>query len=361
MATNNDPLLGSWEGADFGATVSQHNGVGAHDDVPEQARFLAGVVRLLLRRKAELELSDESESCDIAIFVLKSGEAHKFVPNAVREPMIDNGLTKIVGLVWFTAAPVVSAHFVEFPEASNDDDRFSYVANDLELGSLPALVFDPRPRIPQLRWYPEGLSVPDAVEEKPIEGAVTPEEVFAAIDAMHSQCLVTPTSMPPGFNLWENTLRYWVRKDAEALVQSYLKAGLVMRFPFCTVRHEQPQTPGRSDLEIEQPTGGGVGTITRYAVLELKVLRSFGSTGIAQSAGENNEWIEKGVDQAAAYRRDKGSHWSALCCFDMRNEDDGHDASFSHVVVKADTLDVNLWRWYLYSSSERFRDATINN
>ena len=177
---------------------------------------------------------------------------------------------------------------------------------------------------------------------------------------MYLQCLTTPNSMPPGCNLWRDAIRYWVRKDAEALVQSYLKAGLVMRFPFCTVRHEQPQTAGRSDLEIEQQVRGRVGTITRYAVLELKVLRSFGSTGRIETAKTTNEWIEKGVEQAAAYQRDKGSHWSALCCFDMRNEDNGHDASFSHVVVKAARLDVNLWLWYLYSSNERYRHEPIN-
>ena len=271
--------------------------------------------------------------------------------------MVDNGRTMVVGRLWFTAAAVVSAHYVELPNDTDDDGRFSYVANDLDLGSQPTLIFDPRTVSPLLRWYPEGLSQPDNVELKPLAGDVNPNDVFDAIDLLYQECFVTPISLPQGINLWCEAGRHWPRRDAEALVQSLLKAGLVLRFPHCTVRHEQTQQAGRTDLEIEQSDPLDNTVVRRQAIIELKVLRGFGSKGATVSEAYTREWIQKGVQQAAAYRANKNARWSALCCFDMRVDDAGDTACFTHVIEDATRLEVRLKRWFLYASSEDYRVA----
>ena len=274
--------------------------------------------------------------------------------------MLDNGHTKVVGRLWFTSAAVVSAYSVELPQDSSDDRRFSFVTDELDLGSHPTLIFDPRTVSPQLRWYAAGLSQPDKVELKPLEGDVSPEAVYEAIEQLYQECFVTPSGLPQGVNLWQRADRHWPRVDAEALVQSHLKAGLVMRFPYCKVRHEQPQQAGRTDLEIDQLNPVDRSITTRHAIVELKVLRSFHSSGSNVSDKHTKDWVEEGVRQASAYRTNTSARWSALCCFDMRMDDAGDNACFAHVEELADKLDVFLRRWFLYASSSAYRKATTS-
>ena len=341
MITNNDAYsaLGTWADEDFEGTVLEHSGVGSDVDMPDEVRFVAGVVKLLQRRIAEIEAEAQSDDTDIAIFVLKPKPPDS-VAGAESQPMVGNGLTKLIGRLWFTAAPVASAHYVDLPEDTNDSGRISYVADVLHLGSLPTLIFDPRTQLPELRWYPEGLNDLNNVEVKHLHGDVSPVEVFATIDRLYYQCFVTPGTMAPGGNLWRDSAQSQVRQNAEALVQAQIKAGLATRFPFCTIRHEQPQPSGRTDLEIEQPDPRRRGSVTRFGILELKVLRSFGSTGIAVSATQNQEWIRGGVQQAAAYRNEKHAKWSALCCFDMRTVNPGDYECFAHIRDNATAFDV---------------------
>ena len=352
-------VLGNWAGGDFGSTVSQYGAVGADTDLPEETRFVAGVVQLLQRRMAQLEAQGQTDDDDIAIFVLKPIPPDS-IHNAPREPMFDNGRAMVVGRLWFTAASVVSARYVDLPQDRTDDVRFSYVANQLALGGLPTMIFDPRTAPPQLRWYPEGLGKPDTYELKPLSGNVSPEDVLEAITRLYQNCFVTPDGLPSGVNLWTDASKHRPRKDAEKMVQSLLKAGLVLRFPFCKILHEQPQVEGRTDLEIHQTDPLDRSSVTHHAILELKVLRSFWSTGSTVSHTEINEWIKHGVIQAVAYRASKGSRWSALCCFDMRRDDVGDDSCFDHVRDGAAKSEVELWRWYLYTNAEAYREATIS-
>lgn len=347
--------LGGWSGTDFHTTVSLSRGVGSDTDAPDNARFLRGVAHLVRQRQAEAERRCEEDESDLAIFILH-GSPGGAVEAAESVPMLNNGLTPLTGRLWFTAAAVVSGHCVDLPP-SNDSERLSYVTDTLKYGSEPTVVFDARTSVPQLRWYPEGLQDPDTVEVKAIDGEVTCEDVFDAISVLHKKCLITPTGLPQGVNLWNNASQRWVRRDAEALLQSLLKVGLMFRFPYCTIRHEQPQMTGRTDLEIEYIDPIDHSIVTRYAILELKVLRSFGSTGGSVSPSRTNEHINDGVEQANAYRIDKEARWSALCCFDMRECDSGDESCFEFVKEFAARVSVTLRRWYLYASSEEYQQA----
>ena len=203
MTTDNNPStpLGPWTDEDFEATVAQYGGVIANINFPAEDRFVDAVAKLLLRRKVEADNSGESDDTDIAVFVL---EPHP--PESLRHaewvPMFNNGLTMVTGRLWFTAAAVVSARYVELPPGASDGQRFSYVADELKLGLLPTLIFDPRTASPQLRWYPNGLTEPDKVELKPLGGDVTPDDVFDVIDRLYERCLVTPIGLPTSVNLW---------------------------------------------------------------------------------------------------------------------------------------------------------------
>ena len=352
--------LGSWSDADYESTAQVNRGVGVDAGVPDEIRFVAGVVRVLRNRDAELQQLGETEDSDIAIFVLAPvpSTSHQ---ESTRIPMLDNGLTKVVGGLWFTAAAVVSAHYIPLPSDTSDQIRFSYVVDDLELGTRPTLIFDPRPSVSQLRWYSNGLEEPDNVELKPVYGDVRPIDVFEAIDRIYEDCLITPSGLPRGVNLWQDARNYRPYEHAEALVQSHLKAGLGERFTYCTIRHEQTDVSGRTDLEIEETNRDDPSTVTRHAILELKVLRSFRSTGTTVNESETQRWIEEGVEQTAVYRHEKAARWSALCCFDMRRRDENNEKCFDHVRSTAEKLDVRLKRWFIFASSLEYRNAQTSS
>ena len=348
-------FLGRWADGDFQHTVARNRGVGADADLPDENRFLAGVVQLLRRREAELDRRGESDDADLAIFVLKPTPPDSII-DAVREPMVDNGLARINGRLWFTAAPVISAHYVNLPQ-DTDHSRFQYITDIYNLGAQPTLVYDPRTIQPQLRWYSEGLDRPNNMELKPLDGVVEPCDVFFAIDHAYRQCLITPGGLPRGVNLWEDAGRYIPAKNAEALLQSHLKAGLVMRFPFCTIRHEQAQPAGRTDLEVEQSDPIDRTRVTRHAILELKVLRSYWASGTTVSPYDTKRHLADGVAQATSYRDEKGVSWSAVCCFDMRRNDVGDDACFAHISETAAERSVWLRRWFLFASAAQLRHS----
>ena len=351
--------LGRWADGDFAATVSRHRGTGADADLPDEARFVAGVARLVVQRAAEAARHDEQDNPDIAIFVL-SASPPATAGDTKRVPMVDNGLTTVVGRLWFATPAVISAHYVELPEGADDDAHFSFVEEDLGLGEEPTLVFDSRVTSNRLRWYPDGLARAESVEFPPLDGDVTTEDVFDAIDLLHDQCFVTPSGLPQRVNLWKNPSLHWPREDAEALVQSHLKAGLTLRFPFCRIRHEQTQTAGRTDLEIERINPLDRSSVTYQAILELKVLRSFRHKGATVSDAVTKEAVTEGVRQAASYRKTKEARWSALCCFDMRRSNDGDEACCAHVQESAGADYVALGRWFLYASPAEYRKATAS-
>ena len=97
---------------------------------------------------------------------------------------------------------------------------------------------------------------------------------------------------------------------------------------------------------------------TRLAVIELKVLRSFRFNGRATRAGAIPRWIAKGVGQVVAYRSERRAQLGFLMCFDMRDADTGEQC-FAHVSSLARAHSVCLSRWFVYNSSEAYREAGL--
>jgi hypothetical protein len=272
--------------------------------------------------------------------------------------MLDNAQTSLTGRLWFVNGAAVTGRYVEAEEvrASGDEEMFTFVTDTLKLGATPAIIYDPR--VPsEARYYSRGLREPDNYHPLTLDSTeVTVGRIFEAIEKVHRDCLRTPDAQVMAGKLWHKPEKWLPVKDAEAVVQVNLKAGLVGAFPACTVRHEQTMPEGRVDLEIEESDLLDRAKITRHATLELKVLRSFWYTGTAVSDNETREWISSGVDQAAAYRESKGCRLAALCCFDMRTRDNG-DSCFDTIRAKAQQLSVALRRWFLYAKAEYLREA----
>jgi hypothetical protein len=240
-------------------------------------------------------------------------------------------------------------------DVTGDDEIFHKVIEDLDLGTVPAVVFDPRPSPPLLRYYEKGLAEPDkcnVIEWR--RQTVTVDDAFAVIDRVHSTVLATPGMQSSIGRVWENARRRRPKKDAERIVQVYLQTAFNVAFPAHTIRPEQSSVSGRLDLEIEYSGFLLTREFIRNVIIELKVLREFGSTGISVSQAEVNEWISDGVEQVEAYGKERGAVAVALCCFDMRRSCVGSEC-FVHVKERAESRGVHLRCWHLFASAQDYR------
>jgi len=346
--------LGAWEGDNLQSTALPNAGIGADAGLPPETRFLSNVAKLVRRRKATQ--GAESDPMRPAVFLLASTtRVHNLGGVAKRVPMLDNALEVLSGRLWSVNEGVFSGHYVDLEEL-DDDGLFKLVADELKLGSVPAIIFDPRTTPASVRYYQDGLQSPDTVELLSVTGAkVNLDQIFKVIGQVHRKCLITPEAQARASKLWKDPSKWWASKDAEYVVQSHLRAGLTGAFPTCTVRHEQTDVPGRLDLEIEESEALDRSQVTRFAILELKILRSFGHTGKQYSSQYVLEWVDSGVRQAATYRDERGAKEAALCCFDMRKECTDEEC-FNHVRDLAEKLVVVLRVWFIFASSAQYRD-----
>lgn len=349
--------LGVWSGADLGATARSAAGAGADAGVPDDVRFRSTIAKLIRRRKAVSQ--DPPGDLATSVFLLEPSpptEAEQYSPRRV--PCLDDGTHDIGGRVWFVGAGPGSGKWVA-ASFEDDDDLFNFITDDLACGAKAAILHKPQHPEPHIRYYPNGFDDLDEFKEIPIAGAsVTIETVTAAIDNTHAQMMITPDAQPDTMKLWEKAAKWWPFKVAEKRAQGYLEIALNTAFPTCIIRSEQPLNLGRLDIAIVEKDPVNQTVEMQHGVLELKVLRSYGSTGIAESEQKTRDWVESGVKQASAYRDDKSAPWAALVCFDMRKTDEGQATCFAHVNTLAGHLSVHLRRWFLYASSKELRNAS---
>ncbi len=341
-----------WANDDLQGTIRRHNGIGADQDLSPDLRFRRNVAKLLKRRHSVENARQDA----LAVFILSARP-----PDGVtqpRVPMLDNGRTEVVGRIWFVSEVVRTGHFIE-NDFEDDAQLFDSICLQLDLGRHPTIVFDPRLPTPNVRFYPNGLHMEDDCSDHPItDTEVTPTTIRQVVDSVHESSFVTPAAgVPTAISVWENSEKCWPSRNAEAIIQSHLKAGLAAKYFDCDIRHEQPSKVGRLDLEIERSDPNDYTSITRLAVIELKVLRSFRYNGTKSRHEAIARHVTKGVRQVVAYKREWRPQMAFLFCFDMRDIDSG-DECFSHIKSHAQNESVILSRWFFYNSAEAYRKAT---
>lgn len=347
-----DTDLGAWTGDDLIRTAHEFFGDGADADLPAEVRLLSAVAKLVRRRRAVDQSGDDPPLP--SVFLLRPRPPESAPATLV--PMIDNGMEPLAGRVWFAPEALRSGRYIEVGEVS-DAELFSFACDQLGCGDVPAVVVDPRTSPNTFRFYPSGLARPEVcevIEDRTEE--ITLDDIVSIIDLVYENSLKTPAAQDEPARLWNAPRR--PAEKAEGIVQMYVRNGLSVGLPTCRIRKEQTGVPGRLDLLIEHSEPLRRGRVTVVAVLELKVLRSRGSTGLPVSPRETAQWIDSGVRQAATYRDDRDAENAALCAFDMRDEDTGLSC-FDDVLLLAEELEVKLKRWYVYSTPGDFRAADI--
>ncbi|MBK7615626.1 MAG: hypothetical protein IPJ08_14555 [Burkholderiales bacterium] len=347
-------LLGSWEGDRQQLAVAQRSDHGDVDDLPDDLRFQVHVSRMIRKR----ENQPGAETSGAAAFVLvSSDEQDKLRVGRVFDRLVHTGTRRLASRVHFVTAQATSSALEE--HVDDDNDLFGRVAT-LGYDGRPTLLYVPSHGESSLSFYPKGMGTDDGLREVILKfGQVTEAEVHETLQAIYRSELCTPDNMGPT-KLWKDAAKGFPVEEAERTVQQMIRHALVGRFLWCTIRQEQPGKSGRTDLEIVDDRTGKQGTIYHHALLELKVLRSFGSTGNAYNSTTIQDAIVEGVNQAHSYGTANNSLLRMLCCYDMRSDDVGDDVTFFHIKDRATTLAIRLKRWYLYRSSQDYRDATVD-
>ncbi len=345
--------LDPWAGTDLRATARSHTGIGADLELSPNLRFRRNVAKLLKRRQS----AEGARRDSLAAFILSAHPPDRL--DCPRIPMLDNGRTEVVGRTWFVNEAVRAGHYID---NTSDDDAmlFDTICTKIGLGKSPTIIFDPRLSTPEIRFYPDGLSNEDGCIVHAISDTeVSPDSIKRVVERIYESSFITPDAeVPGGPSVWQNSRRCWPSHNAEAVIQTHLKVGLHAHFFDCDVRHEQSSRAGRLDLEIERSDPNDYCTVTRLAVIELKVLRSFRYNGRAGRDGAIPRLIEKGVGQVVAYRNEWNTQMGLLMCFDMRDADTGEQC-FSHILSLARAQSIYLSRWFLYNSSEAYREAGL--
>jgi hypothetical protein len=343
--------LNEWSAEELLQTARESYGLGADAEMPNEVRFQREVVRLIRKR---IIRSGVATGDPAVFFLAPHGPSDSEASELKSFPMLDNGLTPVEGRFWFVGPVVRSGRALDLPSLT-DDELFAY-AEELGVGGAPAIFFDTRTDAPSARFYARGLASPDFCTDLRI--ADTPpdvDEIFAAIDRIHGRFLATPKEQLGRGRLWEKPRKRWVASDAEATIGLYLVAGLFREFPGCVVRPEIEGVTGRVDLEIQEVDLFAPSTITHHAILELKVIRTYGSTGTPYSADEMRKWIREGVIQAASYRDERHASLAALCCFDMRSPPG--EKCFTHVGSLAKRRKVDLEVWLVFATAKEMREV----
>ena len=349
--------LGEWQNADFKATALENAGIRTNSDLPDDTRFLTAVTGLVQRRIAEQK--PEPSTAKLSVFLLHpQAPSDALGKNLKRAPMLSNGRDELEGRLWFVSAAVMSGRYIEL-DKDNDDDLFRCISDELRLGNIPAIIFEPRKKSAEIRFYPKGLDVLEECAVFALEkSTVSLDEVFDIIDKVYLHHIVTPESQTVAGKLWEKASDFIPIQNAENAIQWTLMVGLQAALPTFKVRHEQVQVSGRLDIEIEWSDPDMPANVIRHAIIELKVLRSRDGSGKSVSENKTKEWVSSGLKQAAAYRDERKALDAALCCFDMRNIKT-EEQCFDHIRDVASKLKVKLRVWYVYASSERYRNDII--
>lgn len=333
------------------STVSANAGSGADSGQLDEVRFVRGVQRALRKRLMAQEAAPSGRP--LAVFLMSALPGGDLFSTPVRKPLLDSGRYTFEGAIWLVAPAVLSGTMLPYPDELEEEELFSLVCNTLQLGSVPAVIYDPGD--PDLHFFPNGLDVDDVVQRVKLQRSVPNlADVKDVIDRIHQYKLVSPSAQDPVLSVWANKESCCPKSNAEAIVQSIVETALWTGLSDCRIVREYTQTTGRFDLGVTSIDPHDSSVRTHLVVLELKVLRTYGlTTSTSYSARQVRDWIDEGVNQAYSYAQEFSARERALCCFDMRSS--GHSDTFDHVQDRADALDVKLLLWRIYNSDAALR------
>lgn len=342
-----------------GISLSEIEAAAAEQPFPINAgatpgeRFVLKISNLVATRL------EKGEAGGIAVFLQSDAlatDSERYKSNFA--PLLATGNDKITERVWLSNAVLGGAYALDVDCA--DFGGIFVSIQDAGFGRLPAVVIDWRGEVPIGRLYSRGVCELEHVQE--VEFAyheISEESLKDCLDNFHRTSLQTPQRVKEGHAeaVWNDPRKGWPAHRPEERIQGKLIQHLRARYTRHQVRAEEKNDDGIADLVIfsHETSVSGKRIVAKEWVLELKALADHTTSGENISKSVISAAIQKGLTQAIAYREKEHAQRAALCCYDMRTDDDG--SCFDHINDEATSEKVVLWRWFLFRSSEASRDA----
>jgi hypothetical protein len=319
------------------------------------ARFCIHVVALIAKRAAASEKADFA-----AFFMTEAMQQDKEAHKATHMPFLESGNDEISGSCWLVSPTLRDAYRLSI--SCSDQTKILEDVVSASLGSLPAIILDRRAGAPRAYSYPRGLEAPEERDELVIEDRpITEQEMKSALDRFYETALRTPraSSEGHGLKIWKVASKGIPEHRPEERIQGRAVDQLRAKFPRHTLRAEPVTEDGRADITMFSPvlSVGGHMSLRYDWVLELKALCDRTVAGKAVAKAKIVASIISGLEQVVAYKNGFSANRGALCCYDMRADDEGTDACFAHIAESANAQSAPLWRWYLYRSTGNSRKA----
>jgi hypothetical protein len=275
-------------------------------------------------------------------------------------PLLKNGADPVADKIWLSTASL-STSFELLLQWSDQASLFAAV-RDAGLGTIPALLVDWRTGSPVGTLFKSGLRDLEDSESVLFDDApVSSAKMKEVLDKFYERSLRTPFLVVEGNGnrVWNDAAKGIPAHRPEEVIQGRLLDALKAIFARHELRAEPVTDDGRADIVISMKTfsASGLPAVVNEWVLELKALADRTHTDNPVSASKIPEAVRSGLEQAIAYKTQLNAVNAAVCCYDMRAQNVGDDACFSHIRDHADAQTIPLWRWYLFRSTGQSRAA----
>lgn len=348
--TNNK--LGLWSHDDLRPAILGYDGTRYYNDRPKEIQFVHSVAKILAKRLAK----EKKEICAAPSLFLLSPVPNSGDVTWTRYPTFSMGGIEVAGRIWVGSEAMNSANATLMPAGAELGAIFDYVSQKLGAGDAPAVLFDGAANDKILRYYPNGLEDPDTCNDVLVSGSdLTSNTLKMVMDAIHEKSLITPKTSLASERLWKNAGKGYPTKEAEKEIQTTVETSLIHALGSIRVQNEGKGKYGRYDLLLTEQDPLDTTKSTQIAILELKVVKSFTSSGTKHSEYSNKMGVVKGIKQAYAYRLEHKSRLAVVCCYDMRDTPDLHKHSSSSCKM-AKKADVLFWAWPIYRNAEAARN-----
>ena len=318
------------------------------------ARFTRRVADLIATRQAK------GEHGDFAVFLQSdkvTADAEKC--KSVEMPLLSHGADPVSNSVWLSSSNLGKT-FRLCLQWSDAGSLYAAI-REVGLGAVPALVVDFRGTAPIGRLYRLGLDMTDIFDNISFDNApLTERQIKEALDRFHAASLRTPLLVVEAHaqRVWRDAGKGVPEPRPEEKIQGRAIESLRGAFPRHDLRGEPVTEDGRADIVISRKsvTKGNLQAVIHEWILELKALTDTTSEG-NKSTASIPDAVRSGLEQAMAYRFRLNALNAAVCCYDMRKNDEGDIACFAHIATDAASANVPLWRWYLFRSAAVSRAA----
>lgn len=302
----------------------------------------------------------------VVVFVGLDGRPSQFLDNIETDavPMLLSGNDEISNQLYFsdysldkilrysTDTEITSTNYEEILEDLGFGDRVTFVA-DMRSDENAYVYIN-------LSGVENGGRIfTELFHDSPISS----EDIKSVLDKFYGY-IKTPQEAKTGHKLgiWGDAAKGKPGTSPELQIQSRLLDWLRAYYLSHDVRAEGTNRLGRYDVRVAKKNDDDNQgkNITIEWVLELKALTEKTSSGRPKGRQVLVDAIDKGFDQAVAFKKEEHAVNSALCCYDMTKHSKTAEELLENKKAEQDKCDIHLWSWYLYRSSEHARKELVD-